>query len=193
VGTDGSQAGPYQLLENTQVQKLSEDLETAKRLGVHPMHVDDPGFEEVANAGLIKWAVTEHGELLVIAHSVGTEEIAQTVLTNGRPVRAAGVAEIVVDDYGPVGIRISTEKNGLEIGKQAFQAFGIAFLLEKDTSGDVDGKGSNSSHERHDENHGERQNRGDRDGNNGGNGGGHPVAYDGSSSESDEEQEKREG
>jgi hypothetical protein len=106
------------------------------------------------------------------------------------------VAEIVVDDYGPVGIRISTEKNGLEIGKQAFQAFGIAFLLEKDTSGDVDGKDSNSSperHERHDENHGERQNRGDRDGNNGGNGGGHPVAYDGSSSESDEEQEKRGG
>jgi hypothetical protein len=111
-------------------------------------------------------------------------------------VRAAGVAEIVVDDYGPVGIRLSTEKNGLEIGKQAFQAFGMAFLLEKDTSGNVDGKDSNSSperHERHDENHRERQNRGDRDGNNGGNGGGHPVAYDGSSSESDEEQEKRGG
>jgi hypothetical protein len=107
------------------------------------------------------------------------------------------MANIAVDGKRAFGIEISnksrhflTDQNSLAIGKQAFQALGITFLLEKDCRGDVDGKDANSRperHERHDENHGERQNRGGRDGNNGGNGGGHPVAYDGYSSGSDKE------
>jgi hypothetical protein len=203
VGETWSQAGAWKLLENTHAQTLPEELATAKRLGVQPMHVDDPGFKQVANAGPIHWAVTQHGDLLVVPQTVGAEPIAPTVLTNGGPVRATGMADIAVDGKRAFGIELSnqsrhflTDKKSLEIGKQAFQALGITFLLEKDTSGNVKREGSNSSHERHDkhdENHGERQNRGGRDGNNGGNGGGHPVAYDGSSSESDEEQEKRGG
>jgi hypothetical protein len=147
-----SQDAPCQLLENTQAQKLSEELATAKRLDVQPMHVDDPGFEEVANAGLVKWAVTEHGELLFVPHSVGTEEIAHSVLTNGEPVLAAGVADLAVDSHEIDGFLISnqsshylTDKKSLEIGQQAFQALGVTFRYVQDCSGNVDGDGQRHS------------------------------------------------
>jgi hypothetical protein len=136
VGADGIKAGAWKLLENTHAQTLPEELETAFRLGVQPMHVDDPGFGKVANAGLLHWAVTQRGDLLVVPQTVGAEHIAPTVLTNGGPVLATGMADIAVDGKRAFGIEISnksrhflTDQNSLAIGKQAFQALGITFLL----------------------------------------------------------------
>jgi Bacterial CdiA-CT RNAse A domain len=198
---DGIKARPWQVLENTRAHELPEELATAKRLNVYPMHVDDPGFENVAKAGPIHWAVTQCGELLVVPQSVGTENIAQTVLTHGRPVVAAGEAEFAVDDHGPVGMRISNQsrhylpgKHGLEIGKHAFQAFGITFLLEDDTRGKVDGDGASGSQDGHGKNKSDGRNRqdvggGDKGGNGNGNGNGSEVCH-GSDSERDTENEE---
>jgi hypothetical protein len=82
------------------------------------------------------------------------------------------------------------EKNGLEIGKHAFQAFGITFLLEEDSSGKVSGDGAKGSRDVHNGNKSDGRNRqdvGGGNGNNGGNNDGRNVCHDGSDSERDEE------
>jgi hypothetical protein len=98
------------------------------------MHVNDPDFEKVANEDTIKWVVTESGELLVAPHNVGEIEIAHAILTNGGPVVAAGEANISVCGNERVGTDISNrsghylpDSHSLEIGEQAFKAFGITF------------------------------------------------------------------
>ncbi len=118
---------------------MPEELAIAKSLGVKPMHVDYPGFSKVANEedNSLKWVVTESGDLLFVPHAVGGIEISHSVLTDGRPVVAAGEAVIVVDGNERLCIEISkhsghylSDDNSLYIGKQAFKEFGIAPLGE---------------------------------------------------------------
>ena len=126
--------GEWEVFENTLAKDLPEELATAKNLGVKPMHVNDLYFEKVANEDIIKWVVTESGELLVAPHTVRETEIAHAILTNGGPVVAAGEANIAVYGDERVGIEITNysghylpDSRSLEIGKQAFKAFGITF------------------------------------------------------------------
>ncbi|KYC35940.1 toxin [Scytonema hofmannii PCC 7110] len=125
---------------NQQSELLAQELEVAQSLGVRPVRPSDPGFEEIANSGRIKWAVSEEGELLTVPHTVEGQEISHAVITSGKPVLAAGEADIAVGG----GVRFGTEitpRSGhflygvdeatntsiLEIGRTFFKKFGIEF------------------------------------------------------------------
>jgi hypothetical protein len=122
------------LFANQLPWRLDTERATATRLGVMPLHPRDPGFDEVVNAGPVKWVTTEAGELLLIPKWVDGEELAHTVMANGQPVQAAGEASIVSGDGRIVGLEISNHSGhylpsleSLEIGREAFRAFGITF------------------------------------------------------------------
>ncbi len=125
---------------NQQPELLPQELDLARQLGVKPIKPSDPGFEEIANSGRIKWAVTEEGELLTVPHTVEGQEISHAVITGGKPAIAAGEADIVVGG----GVRFGTEitpRSGhflygsdeatntsiLELGKAFFRRFGVEF------------------------------------------------------------------
>ena len=130
-GVGASDAAPQeepQVFANTHPEDLAAELETAAILGISSMHVDDPDFRQLANDGPIKWVVTQGGDLLV-ASSI----VAHTVLTNGEAVIAAGEAEVEINGHKR-GLVINTtsdhyqaDERSLEIGRQAFEAFGIEF------------------------------------------------------------------
>ncbi len=130
-GVGASDAAPQEeprVFANTHPEDLAAELETAAILGISSMHVDDPDFRQLANDGPIKWVVTQGGDLLV-ASSI----VAHTVLTNGEAVIAAGEAEVEINGHKR-GLVINTtsdhyqaDERSLEIGRQAFEAFGIEF------------------------------------------------------------------
>jgi len=125
---------------NQQPETLPQEQELAQRLGVRPTEPSDPGFNEVANSGSIKWAVTEEGQLLTIPHTVEGQEISHAVITGGKPVIAAGEANVAVSGRIRFGTEITTRSGHflhgadegtnasvLEIGRTAFRKFGIEF------------------------------------------------------------------
>ena len=125
---------PAELLPNQLPERLSAELADAARLGVKPIPVGGPGFEEAVNQGTVKFVVTESGELVVAPHTVEGVEISHAVLSGGRPVVTAGQAEIAAAEGQFFGIGI-TEHSGhflppqerLEFAKRLFAQFGIKF------------------------------------------------------------------
>src|SRR4051794_23338501 len=91
---------------NTQPGRLADELTQAKIAGVSPVRgalgMDTLLFDEALNRGngVVKWAV-EGDELRIVPAQVeipgvtNLQEIAHSVLTEGRPVRAAGTARIM--------------------------------------------------------------------------------------------------
>jgi hypothetical protein len=133
-----SAQGP--LYENQLPEQLASELETAQRLGVRPVSVDSPEFLRYASEERIKWVVTEEGQLRIIPHRWQEVEISHAVASGGRPVLAAGEAELSIHGSTRFGIRITPRSghylNGsspsmnervLEIGRRAFAQFGITF------------------------------------------------------------------
>jgi len=123
------------LFHNALTDRLQEELALAADLGVAPLRVGDPGFDQVIIGGTIKWAVTVEGELLIVPKYVKGEELAHAVLTNGGPVLAAGEAEIAITDGQYVVIEINNysghyhpDRASLRLGEQAFEVRGIARL-----------------------------------------------------------------
>jgi hypothetical protein len=115
--------------------ELESELERADQLGVKPLSPGDPGFEDMVNAGKVKWAVTEDGQLHVIPHSIeGDGEIPHTVATGGKPVLAAGEADIAGTQGEYQGLDIDNHSGhykpspeSTQIGRDAFAAHGITF------------------------------------------------------------------
>jgi hypothetical protein len=114
--------------------RLDNELNLASDLGVNPIKGGDPEFDEIVNAGTIKWAVTLQAELVIIPKYVGPNEIAHTVLTNGLPVLAAGEAEITAAAGTYWGLEINNHSGhfkasleSLEIGKELFEKIEIIF------------------------------------------------------------------
>jgi hypothetical protein len=92
------------------------------------------------NQGTVKFVVTEGGELLIIPHTVNGVEISHAVLSEGKPVLAAGQADIVGTKGDFIGIAITSHSghylNGatleesaqsLQIAKEAFEKLDIVF------------------------------------------------------------------
>jgi hypothetical protein len=129
-----------ELFENQVPEQLSSELATAQRLGVRPVSPSHPDFLRYANGERLKWIVTPEGELLIVPHTWRGTEIMHSAASGGRPVLAAGEAEIAVHGSTRLGIHITSHSghylNGasravsdrtLEIGRQAFARFGITF------------------------------------------------------------------
>ncbi len=134
-GVGGSDAPTLRVFENTRPEGLAAELETAEMLGIRPMHVDDPDFEQMANQseGQIIWVVLESGQLLTAPSCV-----AHTVLSAGEAVIAAGDAIVAINGNERFCIEITnnsdhyqSDDQSLEIGKQAFEQFGVRFAEEE--------------------------------------------------------------
>jgi hypothetical protein len=122
-------------------ENLDEELATANSLGVQPMSVDDPGFDDLINQGTIKYVVTESGDLVVGPYSVDGTEISHAVLSGGDPVLAAGEAEIAGssgDGYFGISLNVQSGHflNGAtqaqsaaatQVAKGAFAGYGIYY------------------------------------------------------------------
>ncbi len=136
--TDGT--GATQVLDNQLPERLPAELELARKLGVRPASVDSPQFARYASEERVKWVITEEGHLRIVPEKWNTLEIAHTVASGGRPVLAAGEAELAIHGTTFFGVRI-TPRSGhymnrapkavsdkvLTLGRQAFARYGITF------------------------------------------------------------------
>lgn len=140
IGLELERIGGLELFRNQVPNALAAELRAAAAVGVRPIRVDDPGFEKIANEGTIKFVVTEGNELLIAPHSVRQTEISHAVLSQGRPVLAAGQAEIAATSGQYVGMAITPHSghylNGASVAqsalsesraREAFARFGIMF------------------------------------------------------------------
>ncbi len=129
-----------QALNNQLPERLPSELERARRLGVRPVSVDSPQFARYASEERVKWVITEEGHLKIVPQKWSTLEIAHTVASGGRPVLAAGEAELAIHGTTYFGVRITPHSGHymnraskavsdrtLELGRQAFARYGITF------------------------------------------------------------------
>ena len=133
-GRNIDNATPPRLFPNLQPADLAAELAEAARLGATPLKFADEGFEAVVNSGKIKFIVNEFGEVVIIPHTVNTIEISHAVLSRGRPVLAAGEADIAGSAGNFVGVLIDNRSGhfmptleSLTIARQAFESIGIVF------------------------------------------------------------------
>ncbi|WP_426754990.1 hypothetical protein [Myxococcus sp. Y35] len=132
--------GSTKLLENQRPHWLEREQKIARLVGVRPVRVTDPDFLRYVNNGSIKWVVTAEGELLIVPHTWRATEISHAVASGGRPVLAAGEAEIAAHGTQRMGMAINpysghylfeapaaTSARALEIGRRAFSQAGIVF------------------------------------------------------------------
>ncbi len=123
------------VFENALSARLTEELAATARLGVVPIRLGEPTFEQVIGAGMINWVVSLAGELLGIPKFVSGEEVAHTILTAGAPVLAAGEAEIVgtsgqylLLDLKRHSGHCRPDAASVRVGLRAFAAAGIECL-----------------------------------------------------------------
>ncbi|GAA2412902.1 hypothetical protein GCM10010420_47940 [Streptomyces glaucosporus] len=129
--TDPLGLSPY---ENKLPKQLEEELSQAERLGVTPVRPGSPEFDSIIGEGPIKWAVDESGNLAVVPKFIQGQEIYHPVITRGRPVLAAGEADIAGWNGSYWGVRLTNASGhftpsdaSLEVGRAAFERAGIIF------------------------------------------------------------------
>lgn len=123
--TSGATILKKKLFANQLPEKLAGELAEARSLGVKPIKVGDPAFEAIVNDGPIKFVVTESGELLIAPYSVNGIEISHAVLSNGRPVLAAGQANIAGVAGEFIGIDIVPHSGHFLNGATAVESFAV--------------------------------------------------------------------
>lgn len=134
-GRDGSVASGGKFFHNRDRHNLDADLRIGQERGVTPARPGSAEFDSAVAEGRVKWAVLEDGSLVIQPRLVGGEEIPHTVLTQGRPVRAAGEAEVSGSSKtGYFGIEITNHSGhyqpsaaSLQVGRNAFAEAGIHF------------------------------------------------------------------
>lgn len=134
AGTSSDEENLVQLFYNRLPERLTAELDRTIELGIRVVRPREPGFDDVLRSGRIKWVVTEHGQLVVVAKWFRQEEVPHTVMTEGRPVLAAGEGEVASTGVTRVGIEITTysghyapRPESLRVGRAAFAQFGIRF------------------------------------------------------------------
>ena len=113
---------------------LAEEMIAAARVGAKPIQFGAKGTSTIVNSGTIKYVVTESGELIIAPHTVNGIEISHAVLSGGRPVLAAGQANIAASGGKMFGIDISRHsghfmplEESLAIAREAFKKSGVVF------------------------------------------------------------------
>jgi hypothetical protein len=122
------------LYRNQLPERLADEVEAARQVGVRPVRAGGPGFNATINQGKVKFVLTESGELFVGPHTAHGVEISHAVLSGGRPVLAAGEADIAAAGGRYVGITLTPHSGhfrpsprSLELARKAFEAVGITF------------------------------------------------------------------
>jgi RHS repeat-associated protein len=125
---------PKGTFPNQMAANLAEEMATAARVGAKPIPFGAKGTSTIVNSGTIKYVVTESGELIISPHTINGVEISHAVLSGGRPVLAAGQADIVASAGKMFGIDISRHsghfmptEESLAIAREAFKKCGVVF------------------------------------------------------------------
>ncbi len=102
------------LFSNQLPERLDRELKVADNLGIKPLKVGEPEFDQIINDDIVKWAITIEGQLLFIPKFVNGQEIYHTIITRGQTVLAAGEANII----GSKGKYLLLNISNLSIFKQ---------------------------------------------------------------------------
>ncbi len=140
IGVSLERVGGTDLFKNQLPDRLAAEFRAASAAGISPTRVGDPRFDQVLNQGTVKYVVTDGGDLLIAPHSVAQTEISHAVLSQGRPVWAAGQADVAGSANEYIGISISAhsghylsgataEQSAMSLtrGREAFARLGIIF------------------------------------------------------------------
>lgn len=114
-------------------ETLAEEAALATQLGVKSFGVKSAEFAKIVKEGeIIKWAVTEKGELLMIPKIAQGREISHAIITGGKSVVAAGEAQIAGMSGKYILLDISNHSGHFQpsaatvsIGKAAFREAGV--------------------------------------------------------------------
>jgi RHS repeat-associated protein len=133
-------SGCNEVFKNQLPERLPKEIAAAKKARAKPVKFGSPDFDHVINQGRIKFVVPENGELIIGPHTLNNVEISHAVLSNGKPVIAAGEANIAGSNGHYIGLDIEPYSghflNGAtraqsaaveRIGKTAFARIGIIF------------------------------------------------------------------
>jgi hypothetical protein len=120
------------VLANQLPHLLAAESVAAARVGAGPIAATVQSLQKVVNSGTLKWVVTEGGELVISPHTVKGVEISHAVLSGGKPVLAAGHAEIAAGGSKFIGLSINASSGHfgqgvVDVGKAAFSRLGVAF------------------------------------------------------------------
>ncbi len=124
-----------QIFVNQLSEFLQEELATARKFKIKPISiVNTKDFDAIINEGTVKWAITTEGELVFIPKNVGTYELKHSVLTSGKPVVAAGEAEIAgtAGEYYVLEINnqsghFKSSEESLNYAKKVFDLNGLKY------------------------------------------------------------------
>lgn len=117
-------------------ERLDDELNAAEGLGIRPTTPGTAVFDEIIGTGTgrMKWVVTVEKALLVIPFEKGGRELAHTVASGGRPVLAAGEADVAGEHGRYIGLDITNHSGHyqpdsacLDVAREAFRVFGIEF------------------------------------------------------------------
>lgn len=120
------------VFNNQLSQSLAQELKMARDLGIVPISINDRQFDTLISEGRVKWAVNLNRKLLFIPEFVNGQEIYHTVLSQGEPILAAGLADIVGNNGEYLLLWLSNYSGhyqptatSLEFAKTVFQEMGI--------------------------------------------------------------------
>ena len=125
------------VFDNLLPAQLADELVEAASLGVTSFKVGNAQFSAAVDSGeLIKWVITQEGELLMVPKYVDGVEISHAVINQGKPVVAAGEAMIAGDTAnGFYLLQISNHSGhyqpnflSIKLGKAAFELEGVNVL-----------------------------------------------------------------
>jgi len=144
-GDDPASAGPREaagdggprdreVFPNQLPETLAAEVDAAEAVGFEPISPNTRAFDAAVNEGTIKYVVLETGEVLVAPHTIEGIEISHAAIAGGRPVVAAGEADIAALGSRRIGVSISRQSGhyrpseaSLDVALDAFRHLGIEF------------------------------------------------------------------
>ncbi|WP_143663505.1 polymorphic toxin-type HINT domain-containing protein [Streptomyces sp. NRRL B-24085] len=129
---------------NNGAATLAEELALAERLGIRPAKPGSANWDKYLDMDgeLIKWAVLQDGELVIMPKIVQGAELSHPVLSGGAAVRAAGEASVVRGGGQYFGVEINARSGHFfkqgdpfwapgggaeQLGRELFEAAGVVF------------------------------------------------------------------
>ncbi|WP_329230980.1 polymorphic toxin-type HINT domain-containing protein [Streptomyces canus] len=129
---------------NNGAPTLAEELALAERKGISPAKPGSANWDKYIDMDgeLIKWAVLQDGQLVIMPKIVQGSELSHPVLSGGAAVRAAGEASIVKGGGQYFGVEINARSGHFfkqgdpfwapgggaeQLGKELFEAAGVVF------------------------------------------------------------------
>ncbi|MDH6567711.1 hypothetical protein M2160_002732 [Streptomyces sp. SAI-117] len=129
---------------NNMAATLERELALAERMGIRPAKPGSANWDKYIDMDgeVIKWAVLEDGQLVIMPKMVQGQELSHPVLSGGSAVRAAGEAQVAGGGGQYFGLEINAHSGHFfksgdpfwapgggaeQLGKEMFEAAGVMF------------------------------------------------------------------